>query len=67
MFFVFTLAFVLYAIYLLPQGKYDGIICARYVREILLDTVTLLVDFIVIVSVLNLHRKTFKDTTLIPE
>jgi hypothetical protein len=67
MFFVFTLAFVLYSIYLLPQGNYDQLICPRYVREILLDTVTLLVDFIVILSVLNLHRTTFKDTTAIPE
>ena len=33
----------------------------------MLDTVELIVDFTVILSVLNLHRTTFKDTTVATE
>lgn len=66
MFFVFTTAFVLYAIYCCPQGYYDDFICERYEREILLDTITLILDFTVIIAVLNLHRTTYKDNAGVP-
>jgi len=67
MFFVFITAFTLYAIFIIPQGHYDDFICQRYEREIFLDTITLILDFTVIIAVLNLHRTTYKDNTGVPQ
>lgn len=61
MFAVFTTTYVLYAIYLMFLGLYDGLICQEYIRWELLDFVVVLVDAVTILSILHLHEKTYKS------
>lgn len=59
MFTIFTVTYVLYAIYLVPTGYYDGLICQTYIRWITLDVIVVIVDIIPIVTILHLHMKTY--------
>jgi ABC-type nickel/cobalt efflux system permease component RcnA len=61
MFFLFTLAFALYAVFLMLLVYDKKVVEQDSLREIFGDAGTLLLDFIVILSVMSLHRKTLKE------
>ena len=57
LFAVFTVTFVLFAILIVPDGYYWYLICRKFVRQSLNDIVNFGVQAIVILSVLNIHKK----------
>jgi hypothetical protein len=60
LFSVLTVTYIAYSAFLWPQGNYYKLICKKYLREILNDALELLVECIVIIAILSLHRKTYE-------